>query len=233
MHHSQDEQPDAGDTGSGSPGVLLDVDGTLVDSNYLHTIAWSRALRARGEWAPMSAIHRLVGMGGDQLVKQLLDRDDDELPGLWRENYEALMDEVRPFPGATDLLRALRDAGLRVVLASSSPADHVKRMVELLDAGAVIHGTTSADDAATSKPAPDIFDAALGVGGIDRRRALVIGDSIWDIQAARAAGMATVGVEAGGYSRHELMEEGAARVHRDVQELVRQWRTGPLGNLIS
>jgi HAD superfamily hydrolase (TIGR01509 family) len=181
----------------------------------------------------MSAIHRLVGMGGDQLVKQLLDRDDDDLPGLWREHYEALMDDVRPFPGATDLLGALRRAGLRVVLASSSPADHVKRMVELLDAGAVIDGTTSADDADVSKPAPDIFDAALRVGGIDRQRALVIGDSIWDIQAARAAGMATVGVETGGYSRHELMEEGAARVHRDVQELVQQWRTGPVGNLIS
>jgi HAD superfamily hydrolase (TIGR01509 family) len=233
MGYDQDDRLDAADTGPGAPGVLLDVDGTLVDSNYLHTVAWSRALQARGEWAPMSAIHRLVGMGGDQLVKQLLDREDDELPGLWREHYEALMDEVRAFPGATDLLRALRRAGLRVVLASSSPADHVKRMVELLDAGAIIHGTTSADDADDSKPAPDIFDAALRVGGIDRRRALVIGDSIWDIQAARAAGMATVGVETGGYSRHELMEEGAVRVHRDVQELVQQWRTGPLGGLVS
>jgi HAD superfamily hydrolase (TIGR01509 family) len=216
---------------SASPGVLLDVDGTLVDSNYLHTLAWSRALHAGGEWAPMSAIHRLVGMGGDQLVQHLTGRRDDALAGLWREHYEALMDEVRPFPGATELLSALHGRGMRVILASSSPADHVRHMVDLLDAGPVIDGTTSADDADVSKPAPDIFEAALRVGGIDRQRALVVGDSTWDIQAARAAGMATIGVETGGYSRHELMEEGACGVHQDVQELLRQWRTGPLGHL--
>jgi HAD superfamily hydrolase (TIGR01509 family) len=216
-----------------SPGVLLDVDGTLVDSNYLHTLAWSRALHARGEWAPMSTIHRLVGMGGDQLVRHLLGRGDDALPDLWKAHYEALMDEVRPFPGATELLIALHGEGLRVVLASSSPADHVQRMVELLDAGSIIDATTSADDAEASKPAPDIFDAALRAGGIEPRRALVVGDSTWDIQAARAAGMATIGVETGGYSRHELMEEGACRVHHDVGELVQQWRTGPVGRLLS
>src|SRR4051812_3922100 len=113
---------------SASPGVLLDVDGTLVDSNYLHTLAWSRALHAGGEWAPMSAIHRLVGMGGDQLVQHLTGRRDDALAGLWREHYEALMDEVRPFPGATELLSALHGRGMRVILASSSPADHVRHM---------------------------------------------------------------------------------------------------------
>jgi HAD superfamily hydrolase (TIGR01509 family) len=216
-----------------APGVLLDVDGTLVDSNYHHTLAWSRALHARGEWAPLSAIHRLVGMGGDQLVRRLLGREDDALPDLWKANYEALMDEVRPFPGARELLAALHDEGLTVVLASSSPANHVKRMVDLLDAAAIVDGSTSADDAEVSKPAPDIFEAALRVGDIDRERAVVIGDSIWDIQAARAAGLATIAVETGGYSRHELMEEGAARVHHDVQELLHQWRTGPLGHLRS
>jgi HAD superfamily hydrolase (TIGR01509 family) len=216
---------------STEPGVLFDVDGTLVDSNYLHTLAWSRALGDGGEWAPMNAIHRLVGMGGDQLVQRIVDREDPDLIDLWRHHYEALMDEVRAFPGAADLLAALHDSGLKVVLASSSPADHVERIVTLLDAGDIIDGATSADDASSSKPAPDIFEAALRAGGVDPQLAVVVGDSTWDVQAARATGLAAIGVETGGFSRHELSEEGALYVHRDVQELLLQWRTGPLGHL--
>src|SRR4051794_3161112 len=215
-----------------APGVLFDVDGTLVDTNYLHTLAWSRALREQDEWAPMNALHRLVGMGGDQLLQAVLGRDDEFLNDRWQKHYEALLPEVRAFPGAADLLRDLRAAGLKVVLASSSPADLVSRMIELLDMEGELDGATSADDASASKPAPDIFRAALEVGGVDRARALVVGDSIWDVQAARAASLGVLGLETGGFSRHELSEEGALYVYRDVHELLDQWRTGPLGTLI-
>jgi len=211
--------------------VLFDVDGTLVDSNYLHTVAWSRALRDGGEWAPMNAIHRLIGMGGDQLVTRLIDREDDAFGDLWEAHYEALLPEVAPFPGAADLLRDLRRAGLRVVLASSSPAAFVSHMVKLLGVEDELDGMTSADDATASKPSPDIFRSGLEAGSVDRARALVVGDSIWDVQAARAAGLGAIGVETGGFSRHELWEEGAIAVYRDVRELLDQWRTGPIGQL--
>ena len=215
------------------PGVLFDVDGTLVDSNYLHTLAWSRALRDGGDWAAMNVIHRLVGMGGDQLTEQLLGHKDDAAADRWRRHYEQLVDEATVFPGAAQLIIALHEAGLRVVLASSSPADLVDKMIHRLGVADVIEAATSADDADASKPAPDIFNAALAAGNVDRGRALVVGDSIWDVQAARAAGLATVAVESGGFSRHELTEEGAPFVYRHVQDLLDQWQTSPLGQLCS
>jgi HAD superfamily hydrolase (TIGR01509 family) len=214
-----------------APGVLLDVDGTLVDSNYLHTLAWSRALRDGGDWAAMNVIHRLVGMGGDQLTEQILGRQDLQAADRWRHRYEELIDEVTVFPGAADLVGALHEAGLRVVLASSSPAEHVEKMIQRLGVADLIHAATSADDADASKPAPDIFTAALRAGNVDRERAFVVGDSIWDVQASQAAGLPTIGIESGGFSRHELTEEGAYVVYRHVQDLLNQWQTSPLGPL--
>lgn len=214
-----------------APGVLFDVDGTLVDSNYLHTLAWSRALRDGGDRAAMNVIHRLIGMGGDQLTEQILGRADDDAADRWRHHYEALVDEVTVFAGATELVVALHDAGLRVVLASSAPAEHVEMMIDRLGVADIIDAATSADDAAASKPAPDIFQEALKAGNVDRARAIVVGDSVWDVQAARAAGLATIGVESGGFSRHELTEEGAIVVYRHVHDLLDQWRTSPLGLL--
>src|SRR3954468_166706 len=149
-----------------APGVLFDVDGTLVDSNYLHTVAWSRALREGGNWAPMNAIHRLVGMGGDQLTERLLGHVDERASAGWRRHYDELIDETVAFPGAVDLIRALHESGLRVVLASSSPAAHVEKMIDRLGIVDDIDAATSADDADASKPAPDIFTAALRVGNV-------------------------------------------------------------------
>ena len=213
------------------PGVLFDVDGTLVDSNYLHTLAWSRALRDGGDWAAMNVIHRLVGMGGDQLTERLLGHQDDGAADRWRHHYEQLVDEVTVFPGATQLIVALHAAGLRVVLASSSPAELVEKMIDRMGVRQVIDAATSGDDTDASKPAPDIFSAALRAGNVDRGRAFVVGDSIWDVQAARAAGLATIGVESGGFSRHELSEEGARVVYRHAHDLLDQWQTSPLGQL--
>ncbi len=214
------------------PGVLFDVDGTLVDSNYLHTIAWSRALRDAGEWAPMNAIHRLVGMGGDQLVPELLGRSNDKAKEGRADHYRQLMGEVRVFPGAPGLVRRCHDAGLAVVLASSSPADELDELRGLLDVEDCLDAATNADDAEHSKPAPDIFLAAMERGRIDPARALVVGDSIWDIQAARTAGVGCIAVETGGFSQHELSEEGARQVYRDVQELLAQFLTSPLAWLL-
>jgi HAD superfamily hydrolase (TIGR01509 family) len=214
------------------PGLLFDVDGTLVDNNYLHTLAWSRALGKAGEWAPMNAIHRQVGMGGDNLVPELLGHGSPEASDARSRYYEEMLDEVRAFPGAADLLRRAHGAGLTVVLATSSPSTELDAVRRVLDADDAIDAVTTKDDVESSKPAPDIFRAALDAGGVDPARALVVGDSVWDVRAARAAGLGFVGVETGGFSRHELSEAGALHVYRDVEEIAAQLFTGPLASLV-
>ncbi|HET9078505.1 MAG TPA: HAD family hydrolase [Acidimicrobiales bacterium] len=213
-------------------GVLFDLDGTLVDTNYLHTLAWSRALRDAGEWAPMNAIHRLVGMGGDQLVPELLGHPCEAAKERRPERYRELMPDARPFPGAADLLRRCHAEGLKVVLASSAPRDELEALRDLIGADDAIDTQTTADDVEASKPAPDVFVAAMGAGGIDPQRALVVGDSVWDVRAARAAGVGCVAVETGGFSQHELSESGARHVYRSVEELLQQFRTSPLAALL-
>jgi HAD superfamily hydrolase (TIGR01509 family) len=213
------------------PGALFDVDGTLVDTNYLHTLAWARAFEDAEEWAPMNAIHRLIGMGGDQLVEELLGGPSPAASEARSTRYRELIDEARVFPGAADLLRRAHDEGLVVVIASSAPRDELDLMLDLIGASDAIHASTSADDVDASKPAPDVFQAAVEVGDIDPRRCVAVGDSIWDVQAARAAGLACIGVETGGFSGHELREEGALYVYRDVSELHAQFFVSALGQL--
>lgn len=217
---------------SGRPGVLFDVDGTLVDTNYLHTLAWARALSDAGEWAPMNAIHRLVGMGGDQLVPRLLGHESPRATESRARRYQELVGEARPFPGAAELLRALRDHRVTVVLATSSPGGEFDAMLDLLGAADAIDAHTTADDVERSKPDPEVFRVALEAGPIDPARAMVVGDSVWDIEAARAAGLGCVAVESGGFSQHELAEAGALHVYHDAQEMLDQLQTGPLSQLM-
>lgn len=215
----------------GRAGVLFDVDGTLVDTNYLHTVAWSRALAEAGEWAAMNAIHRLVGMGGDQLVPELIGHDSQAARRARSARYAELIGEARAFPGAPELLRRAKEAGLVCVLASSSAADEMETLRQVLAADDAIDAQTTADDVESSKPAPDVFLAAIERGGIDAARCLAVGDSVWDVRAARAAGIGCVAVESGGFSQHELSEAGALQVYRDVAELCAQFATSPLGLL--
>ena len=217
---------------AGRAGVLVDCDGTLVDTNYLHALAWSRALRDLGEWAPMNAIHRLVGMGGDHLVPELLGHDLDGADDAHDRHYAELKADVLPFPGAAAFLRRLRDAGLVVVLASSASADDLADLRAVIDADDAIDAAVNADDVERSKPDPQIFEVARDKAGIDPALVLAVGDSVWDVRAARAAGMGCVTVDSGGSSRHELTEAGALAVYRDVEELGRQLMTSPIASLI-
>lgn len=215
------------------PGVLFDVDGTLCDTNYLHTLAWSRALRDVGQWAPMNAIHRLVGMGGDQLVPRLLGHDCAEAVAARPGRYRELAGDIRPFPRAAAALRELHDLGLVVVLATSAPDDELTLGRRALDADGAIDGQTSADDIDRSKPEPEVFLTAMRQFSIDPRRALAVGDSIWDVQAARAAGIGCLTVESGGFSQHELSEAGALHVYQDVGEMLDQLFTSPVVHLLA
>lgn len=204
-----------------------------MDTNYLHCLAWSRALQDAGEWAPMNAIHRLIGMGGDQLVEELLGHDSPAARAARPRFYEELVDEGKAFPGARDLLYRIHGLGLGVVLATSAPADELSQLLETLDADGAIDGQTTADEVDHSKPDPEVFLAAMERNAIDPQRALAVGDSVWDIRAARAAGIGCITVESGGFSQHELSEAGSIRVYRDVAELLAQLLTSPIASLVT
>jgi HAD superfamily hydrolase (TIGR01509 family) len=208
------------------------MDGTLMDTNYLHCIAWWRALRDAGEWAPMNAIHRLIGMGGDQLVTELLGHESPRAIEARPRHYQSMFSEVRAFPEADTLVTKVHDLGLAVVLATSAPDDELAQLREILDADHAIDGATSADQVTHSKPDPEVFITAMERSKIDARRALAVGDSIWDVKAARSAGIGCLTVETGGFSRHELSEAGSLAVYRDVSELLSQLLTSPIAHVL-
>ena len=210
-------------------GVLFDVDGTLVDSSYLHALAWWRALREAGEDFPMTAVHHLIGMGADQFTQTLLGHEDGQLAQRHDAQMERLRPEIRRFAGVPELLRAVKARGCSVVLATSAGEDELAGLLSAISASDAIDEVTSAADAGASKPAPDIFLAAMRKAGLDR--AMVVGDSIWDIRAARTAGLPCIGVETGGVSRLELTAEGAAAVYRDPHQLLEQLDSSPLAAL--
>jgi len=206
--------------------VVLDIDGTLVDSNYHHALAWARAFRAAGRDVPLWRIHRSIGMGGDRLVPRFIGTDadgplGDRIREAWEREVGALLEETVLLPFAGELMERLEDRPVKVALASSGKPDHVRRALDLLgergDEGSAIDHVASSQDART-KPAPDLIDKALAeVGG---SHAVVIGDSVWDAHAARRAGSRMVGVLTGGFGAAELTDAGAERVFDDLADLV-------------
>jgi HAD superfamily hydrolase (TIGR01509 family) len=212
--------------------ALLDVDGTLIDSNYQHALAWYRAFRRHGIVLPFWRIHRTVGMGGDQLVPALVGREVDRERGdavrdARSELYRELIGEVAPLDGANELISDLKERGLRAVLASSSPEEELQHYLELLDARELADAWTTQDDVEATKPAPDLVAAALDKAGT--REAVMVGDTRWDIEAARDAGIETVCVITGGWSEQELRDAGAVAVFESVQELRERLDETPLG----
>lgn len=212
-----------GPSGEPQSALLLDLDGTLVDTAYLHTIAWRRALSSCGYEVPAYRIHRLIGMGGDQLVKALLGDDaererGDELRAGWEQQYEPLRGEVHPLPDAARLIAAAGDAGWRVVFASSAPSEHLDQYLALLGAGSLREWATTSDDVDRTKPEPDLIEVALRLAGTPR--AVLVGDSTHDVHAGARAGVRTVCVLAGGYGAAELLGAGAAAVYDGPTQLV-------------
>jgi HAD superfamily hydrolase (TIGR01509 family) len=180
----------------------------------------------------MNSIHRLVGMGSDALVVELLGHESPEAVASRPRRYKELIAEARPFPGAAELLRLCHHNGLSVVIATSAVTEELDALLERLGADEAIDAQTTADDIERPKPDPEVFVKAMEAGGIDPRKAIAVGDSVWDVKAARAAGIACIAVESGGYSEHELSEDGAVHVYRDVRELLDQFHTSPLALLL-
>ena len=213
------------------PIAVLDVDGTLVDTNYHHAIAWYRAFREHGLTMPVWRIHRHIGMGGDQLVaavagQRVEDRQGDSIRAAETALYAQLIGEVQPFADAPRLLELLDGRGQRLVLASSGKRDEVDHYLDLLDARDLIEAWTTSADVERTKPDPDLVVTAIDkVGGGE---AVMVGDSIWDCEAAGNAGLQTVAVLTGGYSEAELREAGAVAVFRTLHDLIDRLDETPL-----
>jgi HAD superfamily hydrolase (TIGR01509 family) len=202
--------------------ALLDVDGTLIDTNYHHALAWFRAFEQHGFVLPLWRIHRAIGMGGDQLVPALVGEDADEEKGddirdARDSLYQELIGEVEPLHGSRELILDLKERGVTVVLASSSPQHELDHYLELLDARDLADAWTTKDDVESTKPEPDLVNAALDKAGTGN--AVMVGDTRWDVEAAAKAGVETACVMTGGWSAQELREAGAVAVFESVDEL--------------
>jgi HAD superfamily hydrolase (TIGR01509 family) len=204
--------------------AILDIDGTLVDTNYHHAIAWFRAFRQHGIVLPIWRIHRHLGMGGDQLVAAITDErteqeQGDDIRAAEKTLYLQFIEEVEPMAGSRELIEQLKSRGHAVVLASSAKADEVDHYLDLLDARELADAWTTSADVESTKPAPDLVSAALERVGGSPDDGVMVGDTPWDVEAAAKAGVGTIAVRTGGFGVDELAEAGAAAVFESVTEL--------------
>ena len=204
--------------------VVFDIDGTLLDSNYHHTLAWSRAFAAYVDaHVPAREIHRCIGMGGDRLVAAVAGDEveaehGDDIRDRWEREYDAIIEETQLFESARELLATIGRNGLDVVLASSSIPKHAEHPLELLHAGEHADAWTTSEDAEESKPDPELIEEALQ--RVRGSRAVMVGDAVWDVEAAERVDLPTIGLLTGGYSRQELLDAGAAAVYDDPADLL-------------
>jgi len=215
------------------PAVLFDLDGTLLDTNYFHTVSWWLALQEAGEDIPMARIHPLIGMGSDQLLETLLGEEREGLSDLHAKHYTPYKEHLHPFPGAADLLAEVARRGAQVVLATSSREEDLDELLEALGAAdGVIDEIVHGDMVGSSKPAPDIFAVAIERLGLDTEQTLVVGDTRWDIEAAAKCSLDVVSVLTGGWTRQDLTDAGAVTVYENVAELLANLDDSPLARLL-
>jgi HAD superfamily hydrolase (TIGR01509 family) len=213
--------------------AILDIDGTLVDTNYHHTIAWFRAFVRHDIVLPIWRIHRHIGMGGDQLVvalcgERIEEQRGDDIRAAEGEEYSQLIGEVRTMEGSRELITSLKQRGHVVVLASSAKQEEVDTYLDLLDARELADAWTTSADVDATKPAPDLVHAALERVDAGAGDGVMIGDTPWDVKAAGGAGVGTLAVMTGGFAEQELREAGAIAVFESVAELQRQLDDTPL-----
>lgn len=215
-----------------STAAILDVDGTLVDTNYHHAIAWWRAFKQHDVLVPIWRIHRSVGMGGDKLIAALCgdeveDEKGDDIRDAEKALYLALIEEVELLDGARDLIVELKERGHPVVLASSAKSNELDHYLDQLDARDLVDGWTDSSDVDDTKPDPDLVTAAMAKAKTDD--AVMVGDSVWDCRAATRADIETIAVLTGGFSEEELRQAGATAVFRSLRELIEGLEETPLG----
>jgi HAD superfamily hydrolase (TIGR01509 family) len=204
--------------------AILDIDGTLVDTNYQHALGWYRAFRRHGIILPPWRIHRHIGMGGDQVVAALTDEQTegelgDQIRKAEKDLYFELIDEVEPMDGSRQLIAELGQRGHVVVLASSAKEEEVEHYLDVLDARDLADAWTTSADVEATKPAPDLVNSALAKVGGSAADAVMVGDTPWDVEAAERAGVGTLAVLTGGFAIEELSKSGAREVFESVAEL--------------
>jgi HAD superfamily hydrolase (TIGR01509 family) len=223
-------------TAGNAPAVLFDIDGTLVDSNYLHVHAWHRAFADEGLTVESWRVHRCIGMDGSALQDSLVPDADDSTRSRLKDAHSRYYLEskglLRMLPGARELLEQVAKSGLQVVLATSAPEEELAVLRELLDSEDIISAVTSGDDVDTAKPKPDIVQIALDRAGVDTDRAVFVGDAVWDIEACQRAGVTSIGLLSGGVSRGELTEAGARAVYENADELRSHLDDSPIKALL-
>jgi phosphoglycolate phosphatase-like HAD superfamily hydrolase len=212
-------------------GVIFDVDGTLLDTNYLQVAAWWEAFRERGHDIRCADVHRALGMGSAELVERVLGRADPSVSPAHSRHYAPYLGRIRPLPGAADLLRATAGLGLDVVLATSAKDDEVDLMTDALGAGSAVTTVVSSGNVERAKPDPGIVCEALDESGIEPGRAVMVGDTIWDVLAAERAGIGCIGLLCGGTAEAELQGAGAVKVYRDPAALLGDIDASPIGRL--
>lgn len=219
-------------------GVLFDIDGTLVDTTYLHAVCWAEALRDAGHHVPTADVHHAIGMGGGELLDHLLGKDrdrdtDDDLKQAHITLYKQHWGRLDPLPGAPELLRRCKSAGLLVVFASSASPEELEELRATLNADDAVDIATTADDAEGAKPNPDILQVALERSKLSPDRAVFLGDAVWDGEAAQRAGITFLGVTCGGTPAEDLKRAGAVDVYRDPADLLASFDDSAIGRLLA
>jgi HAD superfamily hydrolase (TIGR01509 family) len=216
--------------------VLFDIDGTLVDSNFLHVEAWDYAFTSAGLHVPAWRIQQAIGADSNELLDQLIGDEPkstrDQVTGLHDKRYKQLAPRLKILDGAQEIVAELAGRGTRVVLATSASRQELDRLLTLLNIGDDTYAVTSAEDVKKAKPAPDIIAVALHKAGVDADQAILVGDSVWDIKAATTAGVTSIGLLSGGTADALLREAGAAEVYDDVATLLGSLETSALTRLL-
>ena len=223
--------PGAGPDRGAAGALVLDVDGTLLDTNYLHVIAWWEAFRAAGHEVSGFDIHRAIGRGSGDLVQTLIGREDESIVEGHARNWAPLRQRCIPFHGVPELIRTCADRGLKVVYCTSGADDDVADFRARIGCDDVVDAVVNSSDVERSKPEPDIVRAALDAVDVPPERAVMVGDTVYDVRAARAAGVTVVGLVCGGISEQELREAGADAVYGNVAELLEALDESPVGAL--
>ncbi len=222
-------------TDTRAPAVLFDMDGTLVDSNYLHVHAWQQAFSEVGLSVEAWRIHRAIGMDGSLLLSSLVGDADDAIIGRAKDLHGSLYQEMAPLlrrlPGARELLERVSGLGLQVVLATSAPGEELAVAREVLACDDLVAAVTSSQDVDTAKPRPGIVQVALDRAGVDSDSAVFVGDAVWDMQASQRAGVPSIGLRSGGVSQGELETAGARAVFDNALDLCKHLDTSPIAVL--
>jgi HAD superfamily hydrolase (TIGR01509 family) len=203
--------------------VVLDVDGTLMDTNYLHTEAWARAFEEVGHRVPRVRLHKEVGKGAELLIREFVDDDEtvEKIQSLHTEYYGKLQEHGHPLPGAKELISSLKERGYEVWFVTSAKDEELEHHMQELEAEGNIDGVVNSSAVENSKPAPDIFEETLRRAGASTDETVAVGDAVWDVEAAREAGIRTVAVLSGGaYDEEDLEEAGAVAVYEDCAALL-------------